>query len=188
MTQFKRHVSALEDAPGKCLTRIQKQCILSINPMAHFRSRGYRMKIGIVTIVDPTPNYGNKLQNYAVEQIFAGMGWQSVTLAPCRQNRTIPLALKYAARWCLGVVGVHSFSPEIRALYRRMFAFRRFDQTHLHIREDLCRGTVRPEQYDYFSIGSDQVWNPEQFWAGRISICSASQSRNRKSASVPALA
>ena len=125
------------------------------------------MKIGIVTIVDPTPNYGNKLQNYAVEQIFAGMGWQSVTLAPCRQNRTIPLAVKYAARWCLGVVGVHSFSPEIRALYRRMFAFRRFDQTHLHIREDLCRGTVRPEQYDFFSIGSDQVWNPEQFWDGR---------------------
>lgn len=125
------------------------------------------MKIGIITIVDPTPNYGNKLQNYAVEQLFSGNGREVVTLAPCRQSGYGKLLAKYAARRLLGLLRIHRFSPEQRALYARMFSFHRFDRNHLHIREDLCRGRCAPEDYNYFVTGSDQVWNPEQFWDGR---------------------
>ena len=103
------------------------------------------MKIAIATI--QSINYGNRLQNYALQQALKPCG-QVVSL----RREKVP-AIKLALR------GVRKYIK-----HDNVNNFREFDALHIdHSREVLCPDYETADlvgAYDKFVIGSDQVWNP----------------------------
>ncbi|WP_321974303.1 polysaccharide pyruvyl transferase family protein [Paratractidigestivibacter sp.] len=103
------------------------------------------MKIAIATI--QSINYGNRLQNYALQQALKPYG-KVVSL----RREKVP-AIKLALRGVRKYVKHDSFSN-----------FREFDARYVdHSREVLsldCEAPNLANAYDKFVIGSDQVWNP----------------------------
>jgi len=110
-------------------------------------------KIGIVTLYGNF-NYGNRLQNYAVQEVMKRYGFDVKTLF-CDKS---------------------SFSSRMKPLYNRILSavkpeckryvsFERFNKRY--IPTDSMRTSDRliphsaSERYDAFVVGSDQVWNPE---------------------------
>ena len=100
-------------------------------------------KIAIVTII--SYNYGNRLQNYAVQEIFKAMGNEPETLL--LERKSILVSLKH----------------KIRDFIKRdrYSSFRKFDKNIKWSKYDM-RSDI-PDIYDFYSIGSDQVWNPSWY-------------------------
>lgn len=112
------------------------------------------IKIGIVTIV--TVNYGNRLQNYALQEVLNKLGFVTFTF-----KREIPPS---------------GLKQEIKVLMQTIFQtkgakFRRFDSYIQFADEIVTRDSYLNginDRYDYFIVGSDQVWNPYyNFVAGK---------------------
>lgn len=105
------------------------------------------MKTGIVTI--QSVNYGNRLQNYALQQVLAGFGFNVESLR--REPYGLPQRLKRVVR---------------RAIKDdKTTAFHRFDTANVAMSSwVLSQNRISPSlisAYDAFVIGSDQVWNPD---------------------------
>lgn len=101
-------------------------------------------KIAIITIYDQN-NYGNRLQNYAVQEILRKRKFDVETL----RNINIVNGINYLE------YGLSSSTQR-----RKCFAY--FDKNiklskeiiyHHDVPKDFCK------RYDYFIIGSDQIWN-----------------------------
>lgn len=112
------------------------------------------MKIGVVTIHDTSGNFGNKLQNYAVVKTYEKLGLECHTIATEGKSKRIKLFIYYL--WRL-IVKRESFWGRIV----RLKNFDIFDQ-YLNYDTSLLKGKSL-DSYDVFSIGSDQVWNPNFF-------------------------
>lgn len=135
-------------------------------------------KIGIITICD-NRNYGNRLQNYASQEFLKSLGLKPETIV----NRSPPAGK--GARLGLVARMKRMISTPIPVLFHRIVmkakdrinrktyqrllelkvkANEMFTATHIqttpfeidihHIPEDLS------DSYDFFLVGSDQVWNP----------------------------
>jgi len=116
-------------------------------------------KIGIITINDNC-NYGNRLQNYAVCEIFKKMGMDGITIKN-NVNSNMQIfkeKIKYIAKMFF-----------FKKKYDRVKNFKMFNKnikfSDYCIRKDSIPCNIN-EKYDYFVVGSDQVWNPE---FGRLS-------------------
>ena len=122
------------------------------------------MRIGIVTIFDKRPNYGNKLQNYATLKVLTDMGNRVETLVsePPRSDKYL-IKLKIMIKKCL--VGRLAKIP---AEWGKAEAFWKFDKKYLRPSYRLLKGKSL-DRYNYFCIGSDQVWNPT-WYGGENSI------------------
>ena len=112
------------------------------------------MKIGIVTLYGNT-NYGNRLQNYAVQEILKQRGFEVETLV-CKKNTPKDL---------LREVYHAVMSPLGDKKSKRMARFSQFNkemvQTRIiHNKSGLLSRQIARE-YDFFVTGSDQVWNPD---------------------------
>lgn len=122
-------------------------------------------RIGIVTNFDRY-NYGNRLQNYAVQTVLEKLGFACRTLVPAAQYtppaaERLALAVK-AAAYAVAPAWVAKTHPDI-ARRCNIDAFNRnihFDAVKC---EQNCLPTSLANDYDYFVTGSDQVWNPH-FW------------------------
>lgn len=105
------------------------------------------MKIGIVTI--QSVNYGNRLQNYALQAVLEDNGTKVYSLR--REPKTLKQCLKKAGRIIL--------KNDSRA------QFYRFNNRYIHFsRAVLNESNCNSKQlgvFDSFVIGSDQVWNPD---------------------------
>lgn len=114
-----------------------------------------KKKIGIVTIFDSSGNIGNKLQNYAVIKTYDKLGYDSHTLAT-EYNVNIKYILKCAILNWARVIIKHKrlFNPYS---LKRVSKFRKFDNW-LNVDYSLLNGETL--DYDCYSVGSDQVWNP----------------------------
>ena len=113
-------------------------------------------KIGIITLYG-NQNYGNRLQNLAVQEILEERGFraESIVLIYRRykwRQRTFALR-KFVQGILLG---------DLQA--SRIFHFLAFDRKYIRIRYLLKTEEQIPvnslSEYDYFVTGSDQVWNP----------------------------
>jgi len=111
-------------------------------------------KIGIVTIFG-LRNYGNRLQNYAVETILTDKGHYCETIVTQKSFMYNATKVMY-----------HSLKrlqkcPE----YIRYRNFEEFVKRTTNVKYIYSRTGRIPEyiskEYDYFVTGSDQVWNPE---------------------------
>ena len=135
-------------------------------------------RVGVVTIIDHG-NYGNRLQNYAMQRIIDGLGFACTTIVnyprpldEARQGAARPRSRRLRrGRGSGGSRGGSSGgrSERDRALAKRLRGEKRANGlafTRAHIRETdftLYRDTPAGQvdaMYDYFVAGSDQVWNP----------------------------
>lgn len=116
------------------------------------------MKVGIVSIFDNN-NYGNRLQNYALQRAMANYADQTVTFknkpffsGKSRLARMLPLAESVTLNRILGmerraqmVRFTRRYIPTSRGCYW-------YDQEHTRLKgADCC---------DLYCAGSDQVWSP----------------------------
>ena len=124
-----------------------------------------KKKVGIVTGYD-LYNYGNRLQNYAVQTVLESMDLECHTLVPDRLfyppvSTNVKLWLK--ARLCS--VFPYTVAKKWPDVTRR-YNIDKFNR-NIHFQAVKCQNNQFPEsiadKYDFFVAGSDQVWNP-YFW------------------------
>lgn len=111
--------------------------------------------VGIITLPGHF-NYGNRLQNYATSEVYKGLGCHPVTLEAVDSP-----SLKKLIKNILGsVFGSDTpTNPEDLMTDDRKRAFGRFDNLIEFERVD-PRDKALDASYCFFSVGSDQVWNP----------------------------
>lgn len=109
------------------------------------------MKIGIVTISDYY-NYGNRLQNYAMQYLLENAGHEVTTYGMFPRKilaRVLPVAMS-----------LFPFAP----IFARMKRFKKFTAEHYNtVRIDFYSNkklNALNSKHDAFIVGSDQVWNP----------------------------
>ena len=116
---------------------------------------GHQKKVGIVTLPGSF-NYGNRLQLYAVQRSFDSFGWSACELVlPERWNAV--REIKKVGKAILGRKPAPS--PDSLMTTARRDAFKRFATTIQTEVLSKLEGNLT-SQFDKFSVGSDQVWNP----------------------------
>lgn len=108
--------------------------------------------IAIVTI--ESFNFGNRLQNFALQQTLRSLGYSIKTLHRIKHSNGIKDKMKHALQYILQTKGSK---------------FRKFD-SNIEYSSVIIGGDDYPqdlsEQFDYFIAGSDQVWNPHYNFVG----------------------
>jgi hypothetical protein len=113
-------------------------------------------KVGVVTLPGRF-NYGNRLQNYAVQRIWEELGYEPESLVLGER----PNAVRTAKRLAKRLMGRKVTDPESLMSPERLAAFDRFNG-NITTR---CLDSIEPDlrdEYALFSVGSDQVWNLAQ--------------------------
>jgi len=133
-------------------------------------------RVGLVTITGDS-NFGNRLQNYAMQRIISKLGFSCRTIlnTPHAAAEARPALVRPGSlvRRLGGRLARRVFRG--RAERERVAAFRlrgekdararAFSRAHIHetdftIYRDTPTGDL-DAMYDYFVVGADQVWNPE---------------------------
>jgi len=129
-------------------------------------------KIGIITICDYT-NYGNRLQNYASQEVLKSLGYKVETIVNTSDKSSIQNKLNKIKNMS-GKEFFERINTKISnrlkekkvdiCCSQRINAFKNFTskniyETQFTISENKIPINL-PEEYDYFVVGSDQVWNP----------------------------
>lgn len=117
--------------------------------------------VGIVTL-NGNHNYGNRLQLYACKTIYKSLGVEGTVLIPSPHLYALGNPAWNAKRIIKHVLGkVDEASSEEGMTSERLAAFERFSAYIPSQVVKKCDLTGLPGRYDYFSVGSDQVWNPD---------------------------
>lgn len=113
------------------------------------------MKIGIVTLPGSF-NYGNRLQLFATETAYRKLGCLVDGI-----ELLIPPILQRASNSLNRIRGTFD-RPELIMSQSRLAAFEDFNSKLSLRKVDLLnRGFIK--EYQFFSVGSDQVWNPDYY-------------------------
>lgn len=114
-------------------------------------------RIALITLVD-FDNYGNRLQNYALEKILTDMGNTVTSIVPYKPN-----LVKWTMKKFIKADG-DTLKIKYRKL-RRLNEFLTFDNQYVNTYAINSNNfdIIQDEKYDCFVSGSDQVWNPD--WA-----------------------
>lgn len=110
------------------------------------------MKVAIITLVGDF-NYGNRLQNYALQEILIALGMDVSTIDNPKKSFMCCLKEHMVER-VNGKRRLKSISDMCREKNLRDFT-----KQYIHMTEANFTGN----DFDYFVVGSDQVWNPS-FW------------------------
>lgn len=117
-------------------------------------------RIAILTITDGQ-NYGNRLQNYALQAVLKNKGFYVETIKRTtfrdKEQGTILLQhLKNVAKRVLG-------RPTSKHILVRKKRFSKFNKDNISFSNYTLHDNTSPpglnSQYDFFVVGSDQVWN-----------------------------
>lgn len=123
------------------------------------------MKIAIVTI--ESFNYGNRIQNYALQQVLRSLGYSTKTLHRIQHSKGIKDKVKYIIQKILQTKGSK---------------FRQFD-SNVEYSNVIIGANDYPkdlsEQFDYFIAGSDQVWNPHYNFVGTSDLLAFAKPEQR---------
>lgn len=111
----------------------------------------------IITIYDPSPNYGNRLQNYAVQEVLHKLGVEVVTLSFEKSICSLKIRIKYYLQLITGGCLANN-RAYWKAYIPKVFAFDRFNKKYIKTRNITRMEEI--EDSDFFIVGSDQVWNP----------------------------
>lgn len=144
------------------------------------------MKISIITLAGDE-NYGNKFQNYAVQQKL-NLSENNVTTLRFPAHNYIVAHFKWSFLYLISML-LHNNSLLIKC--RRRFRFYRFnrniiqDYRGIYIKH-LARLRHRLIRYDKVVYGGDQIWNPEFdcFTIGYLGACSPKKKNIALSASL----
>lgn len=112
-------------------------------------------KVGIATIVGQA-NYGNRLQNYALDSVLRNLGFDTVTFND-------PLQVSFSIK--------HWAKQEVKRIFglRMAIGCGAFDSLKMDKRHLRWQDYHRASDCDYVVLGSDQIWNPD-FWFVREAL------------------
>ena len=113
-------------------------------------------KVGIATIVGQA-NYGNRLQNYALDSVLHSLGFDTVTFND-------PLQVSFSIKHWVKQEVKRIFGLRDGYMLRRFRQFGKWDKRHLRWQD-----YHRASDCDYVVLGSDQIWNPD-FWFVREAL------------------
>lgn len=108
-------------------------------------------KVGIITLNDNN-NYGNRLQNYAVQTVLNSLGNISYNIENYRHTN---IKDKYFLRR----LKFFNFDRHYSNNSKRKENFVRFNK-NIKYEHKLFNVFSKYSQYDYMLVGSDQVWHP----------------------------
>lgn len=120
-----------------------------------------KMKVGIITIIDNN-NYGNRLQCYAVQKILKKLGIKAETIyygsgLNIKQKNYLVVVKKF----------VRAYYKELKENFNNLLHFKRaknfrFFNKNIKMvnKRTLLYRKNSHKEYDYFLVGSDQIWNP----------------------------
>lgn len=126
------------------------------------------MKIGILSLV-PGHNYGGILQSFALKTVLERMGhevqvlshdiqelpfWKKLYVYPVRIIR------KYVLGWDIAINHEKRQNEKYIIDNRKLLDF---TNKHLNILKVDRFSDIKPDQFDAFVVGSDQVWRPRYF-------------------------
>jgi len=134
-------------------------------------------KVGIITL-NGYFNYGNRLQNYAVEQVLKSLGFEVKTIINhTSTNRSsnknildkistlesidtkkIMKEIKNKAKYYLNKRKIDNYKTKKRELFKK-FSADYLNETDYSISKNNIPDDFS-DRFDYFVTGSDQVWNP----------------------------
>lgn len=142
------------------------------------------MKAGIVTITNGY-NYGNRLQNYAVQEALESIGIHAETIWKTTNVFDMEAAGYIRKLYIKRFLHYHLTKEEDRVLN-----FHRFNKTYIKksryvIDKEVPSGLS--SSYDYFVAGSDQVWNPYLEYCTEANFLTFTSS-NKKIAISPSIA
>lgn len=137
-------------------------------------------KVGIVTIVDGY-NYGNRLQNYATQEIIKKMGF-------------IPITIKNKPRFNNRFNSITRIKKIFGQIYEDLFKDKentqrkkRFFEFNLNINFTSSTKTIYDKnlnkEFSYFIAGSDQIWKPSYERLSEMDLLSFSSPNKRISLS-----
>lgn len=109
------------------------------------------IQVGIVTIVDNN-NFGNRLQNYAVQEFMKKLGVQTYTLKNEPYSNTKE---HFMLRQIKNITNNDTYSK----CYERKKAFLDFNR-NIQFSKWRITPYSKTNKYDYIVAGSDQIWNP----------------------------
>lgn len=122
-------------------------------------------KIGIVTIIDYS-NYGNRLQNYATQEVLKSLGFNVITIVNAPKPANVLSKIK---RMPINVIiskainKAKNFKKNI-VHRQRIAALKKFTDAYIFETDTCITEKYIPnnfsDEFDYFVTGSDQVWNP----------------------------
>lgn len=115
-------------------------------------------KLAIITLYG-NYNYGNKLQNYAVEQIFMEHGIEVATIDYGK------IISRHKAKKIFHILTGYHFSKNKElwiSLVKKEKLLKNFSNRHLHVKKQTRIERLK-KLFDFFCVGSDQVWNPSWF-------------------------
>lgn len=126
------------------------------------KNRGKYMQISVVTIVDPNSNYGNRLQNYAVQEVIKTFGADVHTI--CFEGNYISQIqwIKYLIQK-ITAYRLPGNNIYWKCIIPRQIKFSRFNIKYINITKVKKLNDIVNDSADYYIVGSDQVWNPQWY-------------------------
>ena len=106
-------------------------------------------KIGVISLYG-MDNYGNKLQNYAVNTVIDRIGGCPVNFLYKKKSYTINCILRYMLK--------KKYQKKRFKTIKRFMIFKTFDRKNVN--EYASKLYKKIYKYDFFVCGSDQIWNP----------------------------
>ncbi len=118
----------------------------------------FSKRVCIVTLTK-VYNYGNSLQNYALQQVICNLGFHCETMIT--EFNTVKDSFKNGLRFLIKgcILGNDLWE-------RRKIKFHRFEKNHIYFskyKNVYNKNSNINTKYDYFVVGSDQVWNPSWY-------------------------
>lgn len=105
--------------------------------------------VAIITICDNN-NYGNRLQNYAMSNVIMNIGLENVTLWEKKENG-LKQYIKLIIKQILSIKNLN---------YRKQILFEKFTRNNISNKYiDLEKLEEINNRFNYFIVGSDQIWN-----------------------------
>lgn len=132
------------------------------------------MKIGLITITNGE-NYGNRLQNYAVQEVLKSLGCEVETFKNITgQYKDDTKVIKDIIKIFFSKIYLKLDFKEINKLNKiaRYMRFQEFNKKYINISNYVIKKGNVPanlsEKFDYFICGSDQVWNPNFYFNSEV--------------------
>lgn len=124
-----------------------------------------KKNVTIITIYDPYPNYGNRLQNYAAQTVLEKMECNVLTISFEKEIFSKKDKIKHFIHLITGFRYAKN-KARWKSLWGRAKTFRRFNRQY--IKSYAIENLDGIKDADYYVVGSDQVWNPK--WYGNCEL------------------
>lgn len=141
------------------------------------------MKVAILTITNGQ-NYGNRLQNYASQEVLRSLGFEVETVKNLtRQKRTMNTKQKVKkvitdVYDLVGLKNIRKFNNGVRVKRFNEFTNTYIKQSKYIIASDDIPKNINND-YDFFVCGSDQIWNPDFFFNSEVDFLTFADKKKR---------